>query len=54
MQERELIPHLFRKKYSKIIAVLCHSCDLRHLQIAEDIYRIDEVQGGGGDADEGG
>jgi len=37
MQERELIPHLFRTEYSKIIAVLCHSFDLRHLEIAEDI-----------------
>ena len=37
MQERELIPHLFRTEYSKIIAVLCHSFDLRHLETAEDI-----------------
>ena len=37
MQERELIPHLFRTEYSKIIAVLCNSFDLRHLEIAEDI-----------------
>jgi RNA polymerase sigma-70 factor (ECF subfamily) len=37
MQERELIPHLFRTEYSKIVAVLCNSFDLRHLEIAEDI-----------------
>jgi len=37
MQEQELIPHLFRTEYSKIVAVLCHSFDLRHLEIAEDI-----------------
>jgi len=37
MQESELIPHLFRTEYSKIIAVLCNSFDLRHLEVAEDI-----------------
>jgi len=37
MQEHELIPHLFRTEYSKIIAVLCNSFDLRHLEVAEDI-----------------
>ncbi|MEO8770424.1 MAG: DUF6596 domain-containing protein [Ferruginibacter sp.] len=37
MQQTELIPHLFRTEYSKIVAVLCHSFDLKHLEIAEDI-----------------
>ncbi len=37
MQQNELIPHLFRTEYSKIIAVLCNSFDLTHLEIAEDI-----------------
>ena len=37
MQQHELIPHLFRTEYSKIVAVLCHSFDLEHLEIAEDI-----------------
>jgi len=37
MQQHELIPHLFRTEYSKIVAVLCNSFDLRHLEIAEDI-----------------
>jgi RNA polymerase sigma factor (sigma-70 family) len=37
MQQNELIPHLFRTEYSKIIAVLCNSFDLNHLEIAEDI-----------------
>jgi len=37
MKDYELIPHLFRTEYSKIIAVLCNSFDLRHLEIAEDI-----------------
>ena len=37
MQERELIPHLFRTEYSKIVAVLCNSFDLKHLEVAEDI-----------------
>jgi RNA polymerase sigma-70 factor (ECF subfamily) len=37
MQEQELIPHLFRTEYSKIVAVLCHSFDLKHLELAEDI-----------------
>jgi RNA polymerase sigma-70 factor (ECF subfamily) len=37
MQQDELIPHLFRTEYSKIVAVLCHSFDLKHLEVAEDI-----------------
>ena len=37
MNSKELIPHLFRTEYSKIVAVLCNSFDLNHLEIAEDI-----------------
>jgi len=37
MQQNELIPHLFRTEYSKIVAVLCNTFDLTHLEIAEDI-----------------
>lgn len=37
MQQDELIPHLFRGEYSKIIAVLYHSYKLKNLEIAEDI-----------------
>ncbi len=37
MQQPEIIPHLFRTEYSKIVAVLCHSFHLKHLEIAEDI-----------------
>ncbi|MBO9702996.1 MAG: sigma-70 family RNA polymerase sigma factor [Sporocytophaga sp.] len=37
MQETELIPHLFRTEYGKIVAVLCNSFNLRHIEIAEDI-----------------
>jgi len=36
-QENELIPHLFRTEYSKIVAVLCNSFALKNLEIAEDI-----------------
>lgn len=37
MQERELIPRLFKTEYSKIIAVLCKLFGIRHLAEAEDI-----------------
>ena len=37
MEQTELIPHLFRTEYSKIVAVLCNSFDLKHIEIAEDI-----------------
>ena len=33
----EITPHLFRNEYSKIVAVLCRSFDIRHIEIAEDI-----------------
>jgi RNA polymerase sigma-70 factor (ECF subfamily) len=37
MPSDHLIPHLFRTEYSKIVAVLCKTFDLKHLEIAEDI-----------------
>jgi RNA polymerase sigma-70 factor (ECF subfamily) len=37
MQQHELIPHLFRTEYSKIVAVLYNSFKLKHLETAEDI-----------------
>jgi RNA polymerase sigma-70 factor (ECF subfamily) len=37
MQEKELIPHLFRTEYRKITAVLCRIFGLEHIGIAEDI-----------------
>jgi len=37
MQQDNLIPHLFRTEYSKIVAVLYHSFNLKHLETAEDI-----------------
>ena len=37
MEQEELIPHLFRKEHSKIIAVLCKRFGIAHIEIAEDI-----------------
>ncbi|RPE12430.1 sigma-70 family RNA polymerase sigma factor [Chitinophaga lutea] len=37
MQEKELIPRLFKTEYSKIIAVLCKLFGSNHLEVAEDI-----------------
>ena len=37
MQQNELIPHLFRTEYSKIVAVLCKLFGMEHIAIAEDI-----------------
>jgi RNA polymerase sigma factor (sigma-70 family) len=37
MKEQELIPHLFRTEYKKIIAVLCKRFGMEHIEIAEDI-----------------
>lgn len=33
----EITPHLFRTEYSKIVAVLCKSFDIKYIEIAEDI-----------------
>ncbi|TWF40719.1 RNA polymerase sigma-70 factor (ECF subfamily) [Chitinophaga polysaccharea] len=37
MDERELIPHLFRTEYSKITAVLCRLFGFEQIETAEDI-----------------
>jgi RNA polymerase sigma factor (sigma-70 family) len=37
MQENELIPHLFRTEYRKIIAVLCKVFGIENIGLAEDV-----------------
>lgn len=37
MKYHELIPHLFRTEYSKIVAVLCKLFGIEHVELAEDI-----------------
>jgi len=37
MQPQELIPHLFKTEYRKIISVLCKLFGIEHIEIAEDI-----------------
>lgn len=37
MNEEKLIPHLFRTEYRKIVAVLCKTFGLEHIETAEDI-----------------
>ena len=37
MEEKELIPHLFRTEYRKIISVLCKTFGIEHIETAEDI-----------------
>ena len=37
MNQQELIPHLFRTEYRKIVAVLCKFFGIEHIEIAEDI-----------------
>jgi len=37
MEDQELIPHLFRTEYRKIISVLCKLFGFEHIEIAEDI-----------------
>ncbi|MBO9660450.1 MAG: RNA polymerase subunit sigma, partial [Chitinophagaceae bacterium] len=37
MQQKELIPHLFRTEFSKITAVLCKTFGIKHIEAAEDI-----------------
>ncbi|WEK17569.1 MAG: sigma-70 family RNA polymerase sigma factor [Candidatus Pedobacter colombiensis] len=37
MQKQELIPHLFRTEYRKIVSVLCRLFGIDHIEIAEDI-----------------
>src|ERR1700761_3659953 len=37
MEQQELIPHLFRTEYRKIVAVLCKRFGFEQIEIAEDI-----------------
>lgn len=37
MKQEELIPHLFRTEYRKIVSVLCKLFGIDHIEIAEDI-----------------
>jgi len=37
MQQRDLIPDLFRTEYSKIVSVLCKRFGMEHIELAEDI-----------------
>ena len=37
MNEEKLIPHLFRTEYRKIVAVLCKTFGIAHIETAEDI-----------------
>ena len=37
MNQTELIPHLFRTEYRKIVSVLCKLFGIEHIEIAEDI-----------------
>jgi RNA polymerase sigma-70 factor (ECF subfamily) len=37
MNEEKLIPHLFRTEYRKIVAVLCKTFGMQHIELAEDI-----------------
>ncbi|MDQ2719920.1 MAG: sigma-70 family RNA polymerase sigma factor [Bacteroidota bacterium] len=37
MSEQQLIPHLFRTEYSKLVAVLCKRFGIEHIELAEDI-----------------
>ena len=37
MKDEELIPHLFRTEYRKIISVLCKHFGMEHIELAEDL-----------------
>lgn len=37
MKERELLPHLFRTEYQKLVSVLCYLFGIEHIEVAEDI-----------------
>lgn len=37
MNQQELIPHLFRMEYRKIVSVLCRLFGIEHIEVAEDI-----------------
>ncbi|WP_118972976.1 RNA polymerase sigma factor [Taibaiella koreensis] len=37
MEQQELIPHLFRNEYRKIVSVLCRLFGIAHIEVAEDL-----------------
>lgn len=37
MKNTEIIPHLFRTEYQKMVAVLCRRFGMEHIEVAEDI-----------------
>lgn len=37
MQQQELIPHLFRTEYRRLVSVLCKLFGIEHIEVAEDI-----------------
>jgi RNA polymerase sigma factor (sigma-70 family) len=37
MRESEILPHLFRIEYRKMVSVLCYQFGIEHIEIAEDI-----------------
>src|SRR5436190_21745879 len=37
MKQADVIPHLFRTEYRKIVSVLCRLFGIEHIEIAEDI-----------------
>ncbi len=37
MKNQELLPHLFRTEYRKIVSVLCYLFGIDHIEVAEDI-----------------
>ncbi|MBG6235311.1 RNA polymerase sigma-70 factor (ECF subfamily) [Pedobacter sp. CAN_A7] len=37
MEERILLPELFRKEYQKIVSVLCYRFGIHHIEVAQDI-----------------
>ena len=44
MEHPDLIPHLFRTEYRKIVAVLCRLFGIEHVEIAEDIVSTTFLQ----------
>ena len=37
MEERKLLPELFRKEYQKIVSVLCYRFGIQYIEVAQDI-----------------
>lgn len=37
MNDKELLPHLFRTEYQKLVSVLCYLFGIEHVEVAEDI-----------------